>query len=174
MTDSSPDAAAPARALKLDTIDRKILQALQDDGRKSNIDLAVEVGLSAPPCLRRVKILEEAGIIRGYSADLDPHKMGFKVIVFAKVSLQTNSDHEMDAFEKLLENWPMVREAYMLAGDDDYVLKIVAQSWEHYQGFVTSQLANAPNVAKLSSTLVVETVKFEHGVPIEVDSLTNS
>ncbi|MBU3655801.1 MAG: Lrp/AsnC family transcriptional regulator, partial [Alphaproteobacteria bacterium] len=99
-------------------------------------------------------------------AELNPEKIGFKVVVFAKISLQTNSDEDLDAFEALLADWPMVREAYMLAGDDDYLLKVVAESWEHYQGFVTSQLANAPNVAKLSSTLVVKISKNEYGVPV--------
>ena len=154
------------RPIKLDAIDRNILRTLQETGRKSNIDLAEEVGLSAPPCLRRVKILEEEGFIKGYHAELNPEKIGFKVVVFAKISLQTNSDEDLDAFEALLAEWPMVREAYMLAGDDDYLLKVVAESWEHYQGFVTSQLANAPNVAKLSSTLVVKTAKNEYGVPV--------
>jgi DNA-binding Lrp family transcriptional regulator len=154
------------RPIKLDAIDRNILRTLQETGRKSNIDLAEEVGLSAPPCLRRVKILEEEGFIKGYHAELNPEKIGFKVVVFAKISLQTNSDDDLDAFEALLAEWPMVREAYMLAGDDDYLLKVVAESWEHYQGFVTSQLANAPNVAKLSSTLVVKTTKNEYGVPV--------
>jgi DNA-binding Lrp family transcriptional regulator len=154
------------RPIKLDAIDRNILRTLQETGRKSNIDLAEEVGLSAPPCLRRVKILEEEGFIKGYHAELNPEKIGFKVVVFAKISLQTNSDDDLDAFEALLAEWPMVREAYMLAGDDDYLLKVVAESWEHYQGFVTSQLANAPNVAKLSSTLVVKTAKNEYGVPV--------
>jgi DNA-binding Lrp family transcriptional regulator len=154
------------RPIKLDAIDRNILRTLQETGRKSNIDLAEKVGLSAPPCLRRVKILEEEGFIKGYHAELNPEKIGFKVVVFAKISLQTNSDDDLDAFEALLAEWPMVREAYMLAGDDDYLLKVVAESWEHYQGFVTSQLANAPNVAKLSSTLVVKTTKNEYGVPV--------
>ncbi|MCA3248904.1 MAG: Lrp/AsnC family transcriptional regulator [Holosporaceae bacterium] len=154
------------RPIKLDAIDRNILRTLQKTGRKSNIDLAEEVGLSAPPCLRRVKILEEEGFIKGYHAELNPEKIGFKVVVFAKISLQTNSDDDLDAFEALLAEWPMVREAYMLAGDDDYLLKVVAESWEHYQGFVTSQLANAPNVAKLSSTLVVKISKNEYGVPV--------
>lgn len=154
------------RPIKLDAIDRNILRTLQAHGRKSNIDLAEEVGLSAPPCLRRVKILEEEGFIKGYHAELNPEKIGFKVVVFAKISLQTNSDEDLDAFEALLAGWPMVREAHMLAGDDDYLLKVVAESWEHYQGFVTSQLANAPNVAKLSSTLVVKISKNEYGVPV--------
>jgi len=154
------------RPIKLDQIDRNILRTLQETGRKSNIDLAEEVGLSAPPCLRRVKILEEEGFIKGYHAELNPEKIGFKVVVFAKISLQTNSDEDLDAFEALLAGWPMVREAHMLAGDDDYLLKVVAESWEHYQGFVTSQLANAPNVAKLSSTLVVKISKNEYGVPV--------
>lgn len=154
------------RPIKLDAIDRNILRTLQANGRKSNIDLAEEVGLSAPPCLRRVKILEEEGFIKGYHAELNPEKIGFKVVVFAKISLQTNSDEDLEAFEALLAGWPMVREAHMLAGDDDYLLKVVAESWEHYQGFVTSQLANAPNVAKLSSTLVVKISKNEYGVPV--------
>ncbi|MBM3602781.1 MAG: Lrp/AsnC family transcriptional regulator [Alphaproteobacteria bacterium] len=154
------------RPIKLDTIDRNILRTLQETGRKSNIDLAEEVGLSAPPCLRRVKILEEEGFIKGYHAELNPEKIGFRVVVYAKISLHTNSDEDLDAFEALLADWPMVREAYMLAGDDDYLLKVVAESWEHYQGFVTSQLANAPNVAKLSSTLVVKTAKNAYGVPV--------
>ena len=114
------------RRIKLDRIDRRILQNLQADGRMTNVELARRVGISAPPCLRRVRALEEAGLIRGYHAELAPEALGFAVTVFAQVGLASQAEADLKAFEELVATWPEVREAHMLAGETDFLLKIVA------------------------------------------------
>src|SRR6201997_3718341 len=107
------------RRIRLDRIDRRILRHLLMDGRMTNVELARRAGISAPPCLRRVRALEEAGIIRGYHADLAPEALGYAVTVFAQVGLSSQADADLKAFEQLVATWPEVREAYMLAGETD-------------------------------------------------------
>src|SRR5262249_20067827 len=114
------------RRLRLDRIDRRILRNLLADGRMTNVELARRVGISAPPCLRRVRALEDAGIIRGYHADLAPETLGYAVTVFAQVGLSSQAEADLQAFERRVASWPEVREAYMLAGEADFLLKIVA------------------------------------------------
>jgi DNA-binding Lrp family transcriptional regulator len=157
-----------ARA-KLDRIDRHILRELQADGRITNVDLAEKVGLSAPPCLRRVRALEEGGVINGYHADLAPAALGFNVTVFAQVGLSSQADADLRAFVDLVQGWPAVRECYMLAGETDFLLKVVAEDWEAYQTFLTTQLTTAPNVSHVKSALAIRTAKHLPGVPVEVD-----
>lgn len=157
------------RRIKLDKIDRRILRDLQADGRMTNVDLAERAGISAPPCLRRVRALEEAGYIRGYHADISPPALGFGVTVFAQVGLASQAEADLKAFEALLQTWPQVREAHMLAGEADFLLKIVAKDWDTYQRFLTTQLTAAPNVSHVKSGLAIRTSKFAAGVPIEVD-----
>ena len=123
------------RGPKLDRIDRQILDLLQTDGRMTNIELARRVGISPPPCLRRVRALEEAGFIRGYHADLAAEALGFGVTVFAQVGLRSQAEADLKAFEMLVAGWPEVREAHMLAGETDFLLKIVASDWDNYQRF---------------------------------------
>src|SRR5689334_17955868 len=115
------------RHIKLDRIDRRILRDLQADGRMTNVDLAKRAGISAPPCLRRVRALEEAGLIRGYHADINAEALGFGVTVFAHVGLSSQAEADLKAFETLIASWPEVREANMLAGETDFILKIVAE-----------------------------------------------
>jgi len=124
--------------VKLDHIDRNILHDLQDEGRITNVDLARRVGISAPPCLRRMRALEEAGYIRGYHAELDPMSLGFNVTVFAQVGLDSQAEPDLVAFETLVRGWPEVRECHMLAGETDFLLKIVAEDWETYQRSVSA------------------------------------
>ena len=134
--------------VKLDHIDRNILHDLQDEGRITNVDLARRVGISAPPCLRRMRALEEAGYIRGYHAELDPMSLGFNVTVFAQVGLDSQAEPDLVAFETMVRGWPEVRECHMLAGETDFLLKIVARDWDSYNRFLTSQLTAAPNVSR--------------------------
>lgn len=155
--------------VKLDRIDRRILADLQDDGRMTNVELARRAGISAPPCLRRVRALEEAGFIRGYHADLDSSALGFNVTVFALVGLNSQADADLAAFEKLISSWPEVREAHMLAGETDFLLKIVERDWDSYQQFLTKSLTSAPNVAHVRSAMVIRTSKSIPGVPIQID-----
>ena len=155
------------RRAKLDKIDKKILENLQTEGRMSNVDLAKRVGISAPPCLRRVRALEEKGFIKSYHAKIDPVILGYGVTVFAMVKLTSQAEKDLTAFEKQIKAWPMVRECHMLAGDVDYILKIVARDWDSYQEFLTSHLTAAPNVTSVKSSLTVRSAKDQPGVPIE-------
>jgi DNA-binding Lrp family transcriptional regulator len=152
---------------KLDKLDRRILAALQQDGRMSNVDLARHVGLSAPPCLRRVRALEEAGVIRGYHAELAPAELGFNITVFAQVGLSSQADSDLRAFVGLVETWPQVRECHMLAGETDFLLKIVAEDWESYENFLITRLTAAPNVSHVKSALSIRTAKHLPGVPVD-------
>lgn len=153
--------------VKLDKIDRRILSDLQDDGRMTNVELAKRAGISAPPCLRRVRALEEAGFITGYHADLSPRALGFNVTVFAQVGLKSQADADLDAFEALVASWPEVRECHMLVGETDFLLKVVAPDWESYQTFLTTKLTAAANVSHVKSALTVRASKQLPGVPIE-------
>ncbi len=154
------------RRIKLDRIDRRILRDLQAEGRMTNVELARRAGISAPPCLRRVRALEEAGIIRGYHADLAPEALGFGVTVFAQVGLLSQAETDLKAFESLVAAWPEVREAHMLAGETDFLLKIVAADWDSYQRFLSAKLTSAPNVSQVKSALTLRVSKLEPGVPI--------
>ncbi len=152
--------------IKLDDIDRRILRDLQDNGRITNVELARRAGISAPPCLRRVRVLEDAGYIRGYHADLEPKALGFNVMVFAQVGLESQAEADLEAFEKLVHEWPQVRECFMLAGEADFLLKVVAEDWDDYQNFLTTKLTSAPNVSHVKSALSIRQSKFQAGVPI--------
>jgi DNA-binding Lrp family transcriptional regulator len=152
----------------LDQIDRRLLAELQDDGRITNVDLAQRVGLTAPPCLRRVRGLEEAGIIRGYHAELDPAKLGFTITVFALVSLKSQAEDALRSFEDHVGTLPEVRECHMLNGEIDFILKIVSRDLQSFQEFLTSKLTPAPNVASVKTSLTIRTAKHVPGVPVEV------
>jgi len=155
--------------VKLDRIDKRILADLQEDGRMTNVELARRAGISAPPCLRRVRALEEAGFVRGYHADLDPAALGFNVTVFAHVGLNSQAEIDLKAFEDLVQQWPEVRECHMLAGETDFLLKIVEKDWDSYQHFLTKHLTAAPNVAHVKSAMTIRSAKNIPGVPIKVD-----
>lgn len=133
----------------------------------TNVDLAQEVGISAPPCLRRVRSLEEKGYIKSYHAKVDPALLGYGVTIFAMVKLTSQADKDLSAFIDRINQWPMVRECHMLAGDVDFILKIVAKDWDSYQDFLTHELTAAPNVTSVKSSLCIRSVKDEPGVPIE-------
>jgi DNA-binding Lrp family transcriptional regulator len=155
--------------VKLDRIDRKILHDLQENGRMTNVELAGRAGISAPPCLRRVRALEEAGVIKGYHADIDPSTLGYGVTIFAQVGLSSQSEFDLKKFEDLVRSWPLVRECYLVSGDADYILKIVAEDWDAYQKFLTQHLTSAPNVNHIKSALGIRTAKHKAGVPVEIE-----
>jgi DNA-binding Lrp family transcriptional regulator len=157
------------RRAKLDRVDRRILKALQDDGRMTNVELARRAEISAPPCLRRVRALEEAGYIRGYHADINPEALGYGVTVFAQVGLSSQAESDLRAFEALMQSWPEVRECHMLAGETDFLLRIVAVDWDAYQRFLTTRLTAAPNVSHVKSSLAIRTCKNVPGVPISAE-----
>jgi DNA-binding Lrp family transcriptional regulator len=151
----------------LDEIDLKILSEIQADGRITNVELAKRVGISPPPCLRRVRTLEEAGYIQGYRGLLDPRKLGFDVTVFASVHLSSQADADLRAFEDFVRAEPLVRECWMLSGEVDFVLKCVAPDMATFQDFVT-HLTAAPHVRNVRTSLVLHNSKYEAAVPLEV------
>ena len=153
---------------KLDAVDRKILSELQNDGRMTNVDLAGKVGISAPPCLRRVRTLEEKGYINGYHADVNSRQLGFEVQVFAMVGLHSQAETDLEAFETQCRNWPLVRECHMLNGEIDFILKCVAPDLSTFQSFLTGHLTSAENVASVKTSLVIRCAKDEPGVPFKI------
>lgn len=155
-------------ATRLDPIDRKILSELQADGRMTNVELSRRVGISAPPCLRRVRTLEESGLIRGYHAEVNARELGFEVQVFAMVGLDSQAESELSAFEERCRNWPLVRECHMLNGEVDFILKCVAPDLSSFQSFLTGQLLTTPNVASVKTSLVIRGAKDQPGVPFDV------
>lgn len=153
--------------LNLDGIDLQILKRLQHDGRVTNVELAQSVGLTAPPCLRRMRALEDEGIITSYHAAIDPAKMGYTITVFAMVSLKSQAESDLQAFEDHVQGLPEVRDCYMLNGEIDFMLKVVAKDLQQFQKFLTSNLTSAPNVASVKTSLTIRSAKHEPGVPIE-------
>jgi DNA-binding Lrp family transcriptional regulator len=151
----------------LDETDRRLLAELQAEGRITNVELANRIGLTAPPCLRRVRALEEAGVIKGYHADLDASQLGFAITVFAMVSLKSQAESALREFEDYVKDLPEVRECHMLNGEIDFILKIVSQDLQSFQEFLTSRLTPAPNVDSVKTSLTIRTAKHQPGVPIE-------
>jgi DNA-binding Lrp family transcriptional regulator len=160
----SGELPVPAR---LDDIDRHILKELQDDGRITNVELARRVGISAPPCLRRVRALEEAGYIKGYRALLDEKLLGFEVTVFAMVHLSSQAEADLAAFEAFVRTQPLVRECWMLSGEIDFILKCVAPDLKTFQAFV-AELTAAPNVRNVKTSLTLRNSKDAAIVPFEM------
>lgn len=154
------------RRIRLDDIDRRILHDLQENGRITNVKLAKRAGISAPPCLRRVRALEDAGLIHGFHADLNAQALGYNVTVFASVGLKSQAEADLDVFQSLIGSWPEVRECHMLAGETDFLLKVVAPDWDQYQTFLTKKLTAAKNVNVVKSALSVKTTKHLAGIPI--------
>lgn len=151
---------------KLDKIDWLILKELQQDGRMTNVELARRVGITSPPCLRRVRALEEAGIIDRYCALIDEKKSGFDVMAFAMVGLHTQSEADLVAFEERVRGWPIVRECYMLSGEIDFILKCVAEDLGAFQSFVIDELTAAPNVDSVKTSLSIRRSKYAPGIPL--------
>ena len=152
----------------LDSVDLQILKDLQADGRITNVKLAENAGISAPPCLRRVRALEEEGVIESYHAALNAKALGFQVTILAQVGLSSQSDADLRSFEAKVLEWPLVRECHLIAGESDFFLKIVARNWDEYQQFHSSELTTLPTVASVKSKLVIRTTKQIPGVPVEL------
>lgn len=154
--------------IQLDDVDRVILHHLQEEGRITNVELATRAGLTAPPCLRRVRALEDGGVIRGYHAELDPEALGYGITVFAMVSLRSQAEADLRAFEDHVRALPLVRECHMLNGEIDFILKIVAHDLQEFQRFLTTELTPAPNVASVKTSLTIRTSKYLPGVPVDL------
>lgn len=151
---------------KLDSTDWRILKELMADGSLTNVALAGKVGLSAPPCLRRVRSLEEAGIVTGYTALVDERALGFELTAFAMVGLHNQSESDLRTFENRILGWPIVREAYMLSGESDYILRCVSRDLTSFQDFILKELTAVPNVASVKTTLAIRRAKLAPGVPV--------
>ncbi len=156
---------------KLDDIDMEILKVLQEEGRVTNVQLAERVGITAPPCLRRVRALEKAGYIHGYHANLNVKALGYDLVVFAMVGLHSQAENDLKSFEEMVGEWPMVREAHMLNGEIDFILKIVARDLNHFQTFLTTHLTPAPNVASVKTSLTIRCGKNRPGIPFTPDAV---
>tara|TARA_B100001094_G_C18112857_1_gene762254 strand:- start:673 stop:1158 length:486 start_codon:yes stop_codon:yes gene_type:complete len=155
------------QSVKLDRIDLEILRELQVDGRITNVDLAKKVGISPPPCLRRVRALESEGYITGYHAAVSPESLGLSVTVYANVGLNSQSESDLLAFETVVQDWSEVLECHMLAGETDFLLKITSRDWDEYQKFVTTKLTATPNVAQVKSFLSMRTSKAAKAMHIK-------
>jgi len=156
--------------VKLDRIDLRILKDLQAEGRMTNVELASRVGISAPPCLRRVRALEESGFIKGYHAELDAELLGYEVQFFALVGLDSQSETVLEGFEQTVAAWPEVRECHMARGPHDFVLKLVARNTAH-ENELTRRLTGAPHVSTVLTVQVIRTSTDRPGVPVE-ESMT--
>jgi DNA-binding Lrp family transcriptional regulator len=152
---------------RLDALDRQILRELQDDGRLTNVELARRIGISAPPCLRRVRSLEAAGYIKGYRGLLDEKALGCEVSAFALVHLSSQAEADLQAFEAFVRREPLVRECWMLSGETDFILKCVAPSLSVFQNLVTA-LTAAPHVLNVKTSLILRSAKDAPAVPAEL------
>lgn len=154
------------RKADLDAIDWKILRELQEDGRMTNVELSRRVGISAPPCLRRVRRLEESGIIRGYRALLNAPALDMDVVAFCLIGLKHQSETELKTFADLTRGWPIVRGAWMVSGESDFLLHCVAPDLAAFQTFVIEALTSTPNVDTVRTALTIRKVKDEGLVEI--------
>jgi DNA-binding Lrp family transcriptional regulator len=152
---------------RLDAVDWKILKELQADGRITNVALAARVGISAPPCLRRVRALEVAGVIRGYRALLDEKALGFDLTAFIFIGLSSQAEADLVAFEEKVRGWPIVRECHLASGEIDFVLRCAAPDLRAFQAFVIDELTKTPHVESVRTSLVLRRVKDEAAVPMD-------
>jgi DNA-binding Lrp family transcriptional regulator len=150
--------------IELDAIDRRILAALQENGRITNVELSRRAGISAPPCLRRVRALEEAGVIRGYHADTDPQALGWEITFFAIVGLDSQKETVLAAFEQLVAGWSEVRECHMIRGGGDFLLRLVARDTAH-ENQLTQKLTGSPSVSRVQTLQTIRTSRNLSGVP---------
>ena len=153
--------------VRLDAVDWKILKELQEDGRMTNVELARRVGITAPPCLRRVRALEEAGVIRAYRAVLDEHRLGYDISAFAMVSLHSQSDADLRAFEARMAEWEIVRHAWLMSGDIDFILECVAPTLSAFHVFVLDHLVAVENVDTVRTALTIREAKQAPRIPID-------
>ena len=146
----------------IDEIDRRILRELEANGRVTNQDLSERVGISPSPCLRRLRILEEQGVIRGYTALVDPKAYGWTLTAIATVRLSRQSEKEIVAFETAVRRWEEVSECYLVTGSRDYILKVMIASLDNYERFIKDKIARLACVASIESSFVMSTIKAPH------------
>jgi Lrp/AsnC family leucine-responsive transcriptional regulator len=150
----------------LDTIDRHIVATLQEDGRRTNVDVADAVGLSPSPCLRRIKRLEEHGVIRGYVALLEPARLGLGLLAYVSVKLEKRGKMPMDEFRARVQGWPEVLACYAMTGEMDYLLRVQVEDLSHFSRFVMDQLLHQPGVVDVKSSFALERIKDTTALPL--------
>ena len=155
--------------VKLDRIDRRILRDLQDDGRMTNVELSQRAGISAPPCLRRVRALEEAGYIKGYHAEIAGSLLNYKEMFFALVGLDSQAQSVLQDFETRMNAWPEVRECHMIRGGGDFLLKVVAKDKDQRDA-LTMGITAASHVSTVTTFETIRTAKNLSGIPIDEDA----
>jgi Lrp/AsnC family leucine-responsive transcriptional regulator len=155
-----------SQRLKIDAIDRKILAALQEDGRISLADLSAQVGLSPSPCLRRVRLLEKAGVIARYVAVLNQPAVGLPVSVFVSIKLVSQHEQELERFAKTITRWPEVLECYLMTGPRDYLLRVVVADLAAYERFLKQKLTRVEGIGSIESSFALEQVKYTNVLPI--------
>ena len=153
--------------IDLDEIDRRILASLQAHARLRNVELAEKVGLSASPCLRRVKRLEETGVIRGFATLVAPEAVGLPVSVFVQVTLERQSEAALETFESCIAEWPEVMECYLMTGDADYLLRVVAADLTAYQEFLMNKLTRVKGVASIKSSFALRRIAYRTALPVD-------
>jgi Lrp/AsnC family leucine-responsive transcriptional regulator len=152
---------------KLDPIDRNILRCLQADGRMRLAELSAKVGLSASPCLRRVRLLEKAGVIKRYVAMVDQQSVGLPVSVFISLKLESQRQQMLANFGKLVARWPEVLECYLMTGPRDYLLRVVVEDLAAYERFLKQKLTRVEGIASIESSFALEQVKYTNVLPVE-------
>jgi Lrp/AsnC family leucine-responsive transcriptional regulator len=157
---------AETRSVKLDAIDRRILKALQNEGRLSNTELADRVGLSPSPCLRRVKQLEADGLLTRYVGLVDPEAVGLEVCVFVRVALAHQTGADLDRFEAAVSDWPEVMECYLMSGESDYQLRVLVPSLAAFEVFLRERLTQAEGISKVQSSFAFRPVIYRTELPI--------
>jgi DNA-binding Lrp family transcriptional regulator len=150
----------------IDGLDRKILEALQADGRASNVELAAQVHLSAPQCFRRVRALEERGVIRGYRAQVDPQALGLGVMAYVSLNIDGGQFGRVREVEADIRAFPQILECHTVSGDSDYLLKVVAQDLKSLSQFLTDRLMQVPGVDDVRSMICMEEVKAPSPLPV--------
>ena len=151
---------------ELDAIDRRILAALQENARIANTELAAAVGLSPAPCLRRVRALEEDGVIRKHVSLVNPGAVGLPVSVFVSISLERQVEEALKRFERVILARPEVMECYLMTGDADYLLRVVCADLAAYERFVLDHLTKVPGVSSIRSSFALKQVKYSTALPL--------
>lgn len=151
---------------RLDDIDISILDNLQKNGRMTNVELASRAGISAPPCLRRLKNLEDSGVILGYHADINRNLIGYNFLAICLIALATQNQKPVEEFIKYIHKLPNVRECFSTTGDFNYILKVVAKDLADYERFLNTDLRTFDNIEKIQTYVVMQNNKNEHGIPL--------
>jgi DNA-binding Lrp family transcriptional regulator len=154
------------RAYKIDAVDMKILNALQEDGRISNIDLSTIAGISPSPCLRRLRSLQESGIIKSFSANLDETFFGYNLIMFASVSIDVQTEKQREEFENAICEIGEIKEIYCLSLDSDYLLKFLITDWLEYKRVINTKLSKVPYLKKIRTTQITRVLKKDSKINI--------